>query len=107
MPPWTLISLLEKETNDGDQITCRVNVSVNGKQGAEVPLTFEFQGHSRMRMLTTAQGLVIAEAGALEINLLFEDRVLATWKIGINLVAAPQIEPISAPPTPEQSGAAL
>jgi hypothetical protein len=87
----TLFSLDEGEPAD-DPADVRMQMTLGGRQLADVPMPLQFQGRRNLRHISNIQGVLITTPDDLVVSIYRGDNVLATWPIEIRHVGAPAIE---------------
>lgn len=98
-PISTMVAMVERTLDEPDEISVHARVAVNGNPlGPDVPITLAFQGHLRLRFIGNLQGIVVPEHGVLEIDLRYDDNVIGSWKVQVDLVAQPALSTQEASP---------
>jgi hypothetical protein len=94
MPPTTLIGLFERtldEPNEPDRI--EVVIRFGDRELIRKKLTTSFQGRLRMRTITEIGGVLVPAPGVVNFTLEFGENLSSNWKVVINSIARPVVQP--------------
>jgi len=96
-----IIALFVREIDEPlEQVAIQFRIYLDDSELARVPVDIRFQGHTRVRLISEVQGIVVEKPGLLKFVALHEDKPLASWTVPVRLVGRqePQMDmPFLAP----------
>ena len=83
LPKVSAAGILDREAAEPTTFDCRLVISLNGEELANLPWGIDFQGKSRLQACATFQGLLIATAGKLRFALMHQATTIGAWELNI------------------------
>jgi hypothetical protein len=91
----TVIALVVKQPSEPEKSTFVVRFEAR-KRKAEIPMTVDFQGKDKMRLIATVQNVQVFDASPIRISIWHKNKPLqARWPIAVNVIGQPHIAPKS------------
>jgi hypothetical protein len=101
----SMIALFSRKTDEPADQEVVNRIYLEDAELAENPIEVKFQGHTRMRLISEIQGIVVDKPGLLRFSILQGDNELASWKIPVRYIGRPEAQlEMPLPPSLETTG---
>lgn len=94
MPPIYLITTLAKDDGDGEEIDLQLTIDVDGEEVANLPLSSNFQGKPKNRIIAELGGLIVPRAGQLSFCVRSGAAIIGRWPVLVTDISNPSIRQV-------------
>lgn len=92
LPSLFISALLEKPLEEPDPEGLELHIHCGGTEVLTNPVSIQFQGKLRIRVLTQVGGVVISTPGVLSVSLTQAGKPLAVWSMRVIDIGHPKIQ---------------